>query len=58
MPQPKKDELPVYEVQELPVERRVQPGKFYVKKNGELQEHERRKHVDATPPRKPGTGRS
>ncbi len=58
MPQPKKDELPVYEVQELPVERRVQPGKFYVKKNGELREHERRRHVDVVPPRKPTTGRS
>lgn len=55
MPQ-KKEQLPVYEVQELPVERRVQPGKFYVRKNGELKEHERRKRVDTaerTPARKP-----
>jgi hypothetical protein len=64
MPQPKKtrtkDEgLPVYEVQELPVERRVQPGRFYVQKNGELREHERRRHADAAPvtPRKPTPGR-
>jgi hypothetical protein len=60
MPQMKKERLPVYEVQELPVERRVQPGKFYVQKNGELKEHERRKRVDAaagTPARKPVTGR-
>jgi hypothetical protein len=59
MPQPKQEELPVYEVQELPVERRVQPGRFYVQKNGELQEHERRRHVDAAPvtPRKPAPGR-
>jgi hypothetical protein len=60
MPQIKKQQLPVYEVQELPVERRVQPGKFYVQKNGELQEHERRKRVDAAdgaPKRKPTPGR-
>ena len=61
MPQPKKtgtkdDGLPVYEVQELPVERRVQPGKFYVNKNGEVREHERRRHVEPAPPRKPGRG--
>lgn len=53
MPQIKKQQLPVYEVQELPVERRVQPGKFYVRKDGELKEQERRKHVDVAPPRKP-----
>ena len=47
----------MYEVQELPIERRVQPGKFYVQKNGELLEHERRRHVDAKPPRKPTPGR-
>jgi hypothetical protein len=46
MPQ-KKEQLPVYEVQELPVERRVQPGKFYVHKNGEMREHERRKRLEA-----------
>ena len=56
MPQPKKEQLPVYEVQELPVERRVQPGKFYVKADGEVREHERRKHVEPAPPRKPGGG--
>ena len=54
----KKEQLPVYEVQELPVERRVQPGKFYVQKNGELQEQERRKRVDEEgTPRKPLPGR-
>jgi hypothetical protein len=42
----KQETLPVYEVQELPVERRVQPGKFYVQKDGELEEIERRKRVD------------
>jgi hypothetical protein len=47
MPKTKKEQLPVYEVQELPVERRVQRGKFYVRKNGELEEHERRKRVEA-----------
>jgi hypothetical protein len=60
MPQMKKEQLPVYEVQELPVERRVQPGKFYVQKNGELQEQERRQRVDAAeaaPARKPTPGR-
>jgi hypothetical protein len=46
MAQTKKVQLPVYEVQELPVERRVQPGKFYVQKNGELEEIERRKRVE------------
>jgi hypothetical protein len=60
MPQRKKEQLPLYEVQELPVERRVLTGKFYVHKNGELKEHERRKRVDAaegTPARKPGPRR-
>jgi hypothetical protein len=60
MPQPKKTQLPVYEVQELTVERRVQPGKFYVQKNGKLHEHERRKDRDVAlvvPPRKPTPGR-
>jgi hypothetical protein len=60
MPQAKDKPLPVYEVQELPVERRVQPGKFYVQANGELKEHERRKGedvVEALPPRRPRAGR-
>jgi hypothetical protein len=59
MPQTKDEQLPVYEVQELPVERRVQPGKFYVQANGELKEHERRKGTDVVekPPRKPRAGR-
>jgi len=58
MPKTKEEPLPVYEVQELPVERRVQPGKFYVHRNGELKEHERRTGVDErTPPRKSGQGR-
>ena len=60
MPHTNKEQLPVYEVQELPVERRVQPGKFYVQKDGELQEQERRKRVDVAdglPARKPTPGR-
>jgi len=60
MPQTKKEQLPVYEVQELPVERRVLPGKFYVQKDGELKEHERRKRVEGVeglPKRKPVRGR-
>jgi hypothetical protein len=60
MRQMKQEPLPVYEVQELPVERRVQPGKFYVQKDGGLEEQERRKRVDAAQvararrPKKPG----
>lgn len=60
MPQTKGEQLPVYEVQELPVERRVQPGKFYVQANGELKEQERRKGTDVVEglsPRKPRAGR-
>ena len=47
MPSAKKRPLPVYEVEELQVERRVQRGRFYVKKDGEVHEHERRQHVEA-----------
>jgi hypothetical protein len=57
MPQTKKEQLPLYEVQELPVERRVQPGKFYVHKDGELQEIERRKRVDGPEAGKPAPDR-
>jgi hypothetical protein len=34
--------LPVYEVQELPVERRLRPGKYLVERNGRQVEVERR----------------
>jgi hypothetical protein len=46
MPKTGKEKLPVYEVEELEVERRMLPGKFYAKKDGALYEHERRKHVE------------
>ena len=42
----RREELPVYEVEELHVERRVNPGKFYVEKDGRKHEHERRSHAD------------
>lgn len=35
--------LPVYEVQEIPVERRLRPGKHLVEQNGVQVEIERRK---------------